>query len=89
MHMAIVIDEYGTIAGLVTLEDVLEEISQRVHDEYMIDKDSRSDWEAANKVIFDLAKQIGKDKKYDWETCCTVVHGASNGDFGGSRRSAG
>ena len=33
-HMAIVIDEYGGVAGLVTIEDVLEEIVGDIDDEY-------------------------------------------------------
>src|SRR2546427_4768631 len=33
-HMAIVVDEYGSVAGLVTIEDLLEEIVGDIQDEY-------------------------------------------------------
>ncbi len=38
-HMRIVIDEYGGVAGLVTIEDLLEEIVGRISDEHEYDSD--------------------------------------------------
>lgn len=39
LHMAMVIDEFGTVRGLITLEDIIEEIVGEIDDEY--DKDEK------------------------------------------------
>ncbi|MFA7383390.1 MAG: hemolysin family protein [Desulfurivibrionaceae bacterium] len=47
-HLAVVTDEFGSVRGLVTLEDVLEEIVGEIHDEY--DKAEKR-WKVVDKHL--------------------------------------
>ena len=57
IHMAIVTDEFGSVRGLITLEDVLEEIVGEINDEYDTDP-SRWRVMAPNTVLIDAKVDI-------------------------------
>ncbi|UCE58383.1 MAG: HlyC/CorC family transporter [Phycisphaerales bacterium] len=85
IHIAIVLDEYGGTAGLVTIEDILEELVGEIADEYettgpaeLIRIDDRTVEVDARMRIDDLNDELnlGLSEEEDYETIAGLVFSA-------------
>jgi putative hemolysin len=81
-HMAIVVDEYGAMQGIVTLEDLLEEIVGEIADEYDLPDESlrriddRTIQVSGTFPIDDFNEQFGKEMPQDdYHTLAGFVFG--------------
>lgn len=79
-HMAVVVDEYGGVAGLVTLEDLLEEIVGDITDEYDVAEpvieriDPRTLRVPGRTDIEDVSAQLGVElPRTQWNTVSGLV----------------
>ncbi|GAA4426507.1 gliding motility-associated protein GldE [Pontibacter saemangeumensis] len=84
VHMAIVVNEYGTTSGLLTLEDIVEEIVGEINDEYDDDEDIIYTQLDENTFIFD-----GKTSLHDFCKIAEVPFDAFNEVKGESETVAG
>ncbi len=66
-HFALVVDEYGALMGLVTLEDILEEIVGEITDEFDLKADGFARQEDGSILVDGTATIRDLNRHFDWE----------------------
>ena len=81
-HMAVVVDEYGGTAGLVTIEDLLEELVGEIVDEYdedelLLEQTSADRWRVDGRLsVSDLSEAVNVElPEEEWDTVGGLVLG--------------
>lgn len=79
-HMAVAVDEYGGIAGLVTLEDLIEELVGEIVDEYdveesLLDRQSDGSFKVDARILIDELNDLANIElpAGDWDTVGGLV----------------
>lgn len=81
-HMAVVVDEYGVTVGIVTIEDVAEELLGSISDEPArpdVHQVSQGRWEIAGSLpVEDLASELGMEiPEGEWNTAAGLMLGVA------------
>ncbi|MGD2061533.1 MAG: hemolysin family protein [Acidimicrobiia bacterium] len=81
-HMAVVVDEYGGTAGLVTIEDLLEELVGEIVDEYdedelLLEQTASNHWRVDGRLsVSDLSDAVDLElPEEEWDTVGGLVLG--------------
>ncbi len=81
LHMAFVVDEYGTVKGCITLEDIIEEITGDIADEHdiirppLVPVSGKSFIVTGSMSLLDLERSIGQEFPSDYDTLSGLIYG--------------
>jgi CBS domain containing-hemolysin-like protein len=80
LHMAFVVDEYGTVKGGITLEDIIEEITGDIADEHdiirppLVPVSGKSFIVTGSMSLLDLERSIGHEFPSDYDTLSGLIY---------------
>lgn len=80
LHMAFIVDEYGTVKGGITLEDIIEEITGDIIDEHdtvlarVVPLGDRSYLVTGNISLRDLGRYIGREFPEEYDTLSGLIY---------------